>query len=151
MMYKKFQEQIKEAMKNKDTDTRDVLKMVVSKAQMMAKEQKVEMTDDLMVQAVNKEMKQLQQTKDSLKGKEDSSLYVSTIRKMSILEGYLPIQMSEAEIKEYIKGELIELTSVNVEISPKIKGMLMKNIMPKLKGKADGKLINQVVEELLNK
>lgn len=150
-MYKKIQSQIKEAMKAKDIDTRDVLKMVISKAQMMAKEQKCEVTDDLMIQAINKEMKQLQQTKDSLKGKEDSTLYVSTIHKMNILENYIPTQMTESEIREYVESELIELTSVNVTISLKIKGMLMKNIMPKLKGKADGKQINKIVEEMLNK
>lgn len=150
-MYKKIQGQIKEAMKTKNIETRDVLKMVIAKAQMMAKEQKCEISDDLMIQAINKEMKQLQQTKDSLAGKEDSTLYVSTIYKMDVLKGYLPTQMSESEIREYIEEELIELTSVNVSISPKIKGMLMKNIMPKLKGKADGKLINKIVEELLNK
>lgn len=58
--------------------------------------------------------------------------------------------MTENELEKYIESELIELTGVNVEISPKIKGMVMKNIMPKLKGKADSRLINQIVDRLLN-
>ena len=58
--------------------------------------------------------------------------------------------MNEEELKEFIERKLIELTSVNVEISPKIKGMVMKNIMPELKGKADNKMVAQILDKLLN-
>ena len=62
-----------------------------------------------------------------------------------------PRLLSEDEVKEFVNTELIKLSRVVTEpISPKMKGLVMKNIMPKLKGKADGKLINKVVMELLN-
>ena len=57
--------------------------------------------------------------------------------------------MSREEIRDYLEHTLIELTSVNIVISPKIKGMVMKNVMPELRGKADGKLISEVLDELL--
>ena len=70
---------------------------------------------------------------------------------MKYIDEIAPNQMSEDEIKEFVNTELIELSQVVTEpIGPKMKGMVMKNIMPKLKGKADGKLINKVVMELLN-
>lgn len=155
MLYLQIKEEIKTAMKNKDTEKRDVLKMVVDKAKAIVKEKNPtnvteDIPDDVILQAIQKEVKQLNQTKDALQGKENTDLYVSTTHKIGILSEYLPIQMTENELEKYIESELIELTGVNVEISPKIKGMVMKNIMPKLKGKADNRLINQVVDRLLN-
>lgn len=155
MLYLQIKEEIKTAMKNKDTEKRDVLKMVVDKAKAIVKEKNPtnvteDIPDDVILQAIQKEVKQLNQTKDALKGKENTDLYASTTLKIGILSEYLPIQMTENELEKYIESELIELTGVNVEISPKIKGMVMKNIMPKLKGKADSRLINQVVDRLLN-
>lgn len=155
MLYLQIKEEIKTAMKNKDTEKRDVLKMVVDKAKAIVKEKNPtnvteDIPDDVILQAIQKEVKQLNQTKDALKGKENTDLYASTTLKIGILSEYLPTQMTENELEKYIESELIELTGVNVEISPKIKGMVMKNIMPKLKGKADSKLINKVVDRLLN-
>lgn len=155
MLYLQIKKEIKTAMKNKDTEKRDVLKMVVDKAKAIVKEKNPtnvteDIPDDVILQAIQKEVKQLNQTKDALKGKENTNLYASTTLKIGILSEYLPTQMTENELEKYIESELIELTGVNVEISPKIKGMVMKNIMPKLKGKADSRLINQVVDRLLN-
>lgn len=155
MLYLQIKEEIKTAMKNKDTEKRDVLKMVVDKAKAIVKEKNPtnvteDIPDDVILQAIQKEVKQLNQTKDALKGKENTDLYASTTLKIGILSEYLPTQMTENELEKYIESELIELTGVNVEISPKIKGIVMKNIMPKLKGKADSRLINQVVDRLLN-
>lgn len=155
MLYLQIKEEIKTAMKNKDTEKRDVLKMVVDKAKAIVKEKNPtnvteDISDDVILQAIQKEVKQLNQTKDALKGKENTDLYASTTLKIGILSEYLPTQMTENELEKYIESELIELTGVNVEISPKIKGMVMKNIMPKLKGKADSRLINQIVDRLLN-
>lgn len=155
MLYLQIKEEIKTAMKNKDTEKRDVLKMVVDKAKTIVKEKNPtnvteDIPDDVILQAIQKEVKQLNQTKDALKGKENTDLYASTTLKIGILSEYLPTQMTENELEKYIESELIELTGVNVEISPKIKGIVMKNIMPKLKGKADSRLINQVVDRLLN-
>lgn len=155
MLYLQIKEEIKTAMKNKDTEKRDVLKMVVDKAKAIVKEKNPtnvteDIPDDVILQAIQKEVKQLNQTKDALKGKENTNLYASTTLKIGILSEYLPTQMTENELEKYIESELIELTGVNVEISPKIKGIVMKNIMPKLKGKADSRLINQVVDRLLN-
>ena len=155
MLYTQIKDEIKTAMKNKDSDCKDVLKMVVDKAKAIVKEKnptgtEEDISDDIVIQAIQKEVKQLNQTKESLHGKEDTELYIATTRKIGILSQYLPVQMNEEELKEFIERKLIELTSVNVEISPKIKGMVMKNIMPELKGKADNKMVAQILDKLLN-
>ena len=150
MLYSQIQAAIKEAMKSKNVVKRDALKMVVNKSQAIAKEKKIDISDDVVLDGIQRELKQLNQTKDSLAGKEDCDLYKTTMEKIQILQSYLPKMMSEDEITAFVEAELIELTASNVQISPKIKGMVMKNIMPQLKGKADGKLVNTVIDRLLS-
>ena len=54
-MYNKIMSEIKEAMKNKETDKKDVLKMAVTKAQAVAKEKKCEVTEEIMLDGIKKE------------------------------------------------------------------------------------------------
>lgn len=143
-MFKKLQEEIKAAMIAKDHVKRDVLKMVLNKAREIAKEAKTEdVSDDMIVEAAKKELKQIQQTIASLKGKEDCSLYQESIRKASILEEeYIPQQMSEEQLRK-------ELSKFIEENGLKGQGKAaMKIVMPAFKNKADGKLISKLVSEL---
>lgn len=64
--------------------------------------------------------------------------------KMKYINEFAPKMMSEENVRSFILTFILEMENPN-------KGTVMKNIMPKLKGKADGKLINKVVDELLNK
>lgn len=143
-MYIKIKSQIKESMKNKDVDKRDVLKMVVDKAKTIVKEKNPNDSSDsipneIIIQAINKELKQLRQTKDSLKGKENSELYLTTLKKISILEMYLPKMMGIDEVQKEVERIL------SIGDYPNF-GMKMKAVMPVLKDKADSKLIKKVVE-----
>ena len=97
MLYSQIKEEIKTAMKNKEADRKDVLKMVVDKAKAIIKEKNPsntgeEIPDDVMIQAIQKEVKQLNQTKDSLKSKEDTDLYVSTEMKLDVLSNIYPLK-----------------------------------------------------------
>lgn len=147
MLYSHIKEEIKTAMKNKETDRKDVLKMVVDKAKAIVKEQnpcgtEENIADATIIQAIQKEVKQLNQTKDSLRGKEDTDLYASTEIKLNVLSKYLPAQMTEQELEEFISKELSVLV-------PKTKSMAMKTIMPQIKGRADGKLAVKIINRLL--
>lgn len=142
MLYDVIMLDIKEAMKSKDTNKRDVLKQVQTKAQAEAKEKKVDLTDEIILNAISKELKQLNQTKDAVSSKPDSDLYKSTVEKIKILQGYLPEQLSEDECLAEV-GKLLNST----EDLPK--GKRIGLIMKELKGKADNKLIKQCIDALL--
>ena len=121
--------------------------MVVDKAKAIVKEKNTtgteeDISDDIVIQAIQKEVKQLNQTKESLRGKEDTDLYASTEIKLNVLSKYLPAQMTEQELEEFISKELSVLVS-------KTKGMAMKTIMPQIKGRADGKLAVKIINRLL--
>ena len=144
-MYTRIKNQIKEAMKVKDNVTRDVLKMVVDKAKSIKKESNPNDTtdivsDDIIVTAINKEMKQLNQTKDALKGREDTDLYKETEIKISILSGYLPKMMTREEVEIEVSRILSSGEYGNF-------GLMMKAVMAELKGKADNKTIKEVVDK----
>lgn len=144
-MYATIKNHIKEAMKNKDVAKRDVLKMVVNNAKNIQKEQHPNDTtenvsNEMIISAINKEIKQLNQTKDALKGREDSDLYKDTINKINILSTYLPKQMTREEVDRAVFNIL---TGGNYDNF----GMKMKAVMAELKGKADNKLIKEIVEK----
>ena len=68
---------------------------------------------------------------------------------MTYINELAPKMMSEKEIKKFIQDEIVQM-SLGSKGTPFNKGELMKRIMPKLKGKADGKLINQIVSHILS-
>lgn len=146
-MYTTIKNQIKEAMKNKDIVTRDCLKMVIDKARAIHKEKIPNDTpeiipDDIIIQAVKKEVRQLAQTLDSIKGKNDDKFVQvaqTTSNKIEILSAYLPSQMTREEVDRVVYNIL---TGGNY---PDF-GSKMRVVMAELKGKADNKLIKEVVE-----
>ena len=89
MIYETILNDIKVAMKEKDTDRKDVLKQVQIKVQADSKENKKEITDEMVLSAITKELKQLNQTKNAISSKPDTPLYQSTNRKIDILNTYL--------------------------------------------------------------
>lgn len=144
MLYTTIKTQIKEAMKSKSVIKRDVLKMVVNKAKIILKESNPNdngenISDEIMLQAIRKELKQLEQTKTALELKSDSDLYKETVEKISVLSGYLPKLMNKEEVEDKVK----EILSTNEYANF---GLKMKAVMQELKGKADNKLIKEVVE-----
>lgn len=143
-MLKMIQNDIKEAMKEKNVDKRDVLKMALAKAQSAAKDMRCEITDAIMLGGIQKELKQLNQTKDSLSNRQDSALYQSTIYKIDVLNNYLPKMLSEAEVTQKVK-ELLD----SIDKKELGKGIAMKTVMPVLKGVADSKITVKCIDEYL--
>lgn len=146
-MYVNIKADIKDAMKSKDIERRDCLKMVIDKAKAIQKERSPTnmpdiISDDIMIQAIQKEIKQLAQTLDSVRGKnEDKYVQIAqaTTRKISLLNAYLPAQMTREEVERTVFNIL---TGGNY---PDF-GSKMKAVMSELKGKADNKIIKEVVE-----
>lgn len=136
MIYDNILAEIKSAMKNKETHKKDVLRQVQAKAQATAKDKKCEITDEIVIKAIEKELKQLNQTKESLNSREDTPLFKETILKINILEGWLPKKMTEAEIEEAVRGMLEDGQTMSD---------LIKKAKAELGSKADGKMIANVV------
>ena len=150
MTFEQLQSAMVQAMKEKNRIKKEVIADMVTCAKNMAIEKgcKDNITEDIVTAAILKSKKICEeQIKICPANRPD--LMEGFQLCMSYIEELAPKMMSREEIKDYLEQTLIKLTSINIVISPKIKGMVMKNVMPELRGKADGKLIGEVLDELL--
>lgn len=141
-------EDVKTAMKAKDEVRLGVLRMLKAKiqeAEVAARGNKKELTEDDVQDVVTKYAKQVRESVDSFEKAGRDDLLQSAQAELKIVEGYLPEQISEDEIREIVKSA-VEETGAS---SMKDMGNVMKIVMPKVKGRADGKQVNQIVRELL--
>ncbi|MDD6258363.1 MAG: GatB/YqeY domain-containing protein [Erysipelotrichaceae bacterium] len=134
-----------QAMKDHDTIKKGVLSLVISSIALKEKESGKELSKEEEITCIQKELKQ---QKDSLAETPASrtDLIDQTNQKIAILEGYLPKQMSEEEIREAI---MKIVSDQNLELTKKSQGKIMKTMMSEYKGKTDGKAVNQVLGTLL--
>ena len=151
MLIDQLRQDLKTAMKEKDVAKKSVVQLLMSAIRKKEIDEKIVVTPDDEAVIVSKELKQteeaLEMIEKSAAGHE--AAIEETKKKIEIIKSYLPKQFSEEELTQIISEEIKGLNITDA--SPKSKGLVMKNIMPKLKGKADGKLIDKVVSELLNK
>ena len=101
------------------------------------------------VKIVEKLLKSATDTLEVLKDKENRMADIENVKlEIAIYEQFMPKQMSETEITEVINTVLAKLNLVD-KATKNDKGMIMKELMPLVKGKADGKLVNQLLSEYL--
>jgi len=136
---------IKQAMKSGDTVKRATLRMLISSINNaeIAKQASLDNSDILGI--IAREVKRHQESIDAFKQGGRQDLVAQEEAEMAILQGYLPEQMTRDEVVAAAR-EVIGAVGAQ---GPGDKGKVMKELMPKLKGKADGKDINEVVTELL--
>ena len=130
------------AMKAGDKDTKETLSMLLAALKNKAIDKRSELTPEEEIQVILKEVKQTKETLDMTPA-DRTEIIEECNRRLSVLEQYAPKMMDEAEICEVITTTLSE---VGVEApTAKDKGKIMKVLMPKVKGKADGKLVNDIL------
>ena len=136
---------IKQAMKSGDTVKRATLRMLISSINNaeIAKQASLDNSDILGI--IARDVKRHQESIDAFKQGDRQDLVAKEEAEMAILQGYLPEQMTRDEVVAAAR-EVIGAVGAQ---GPGDKGKVMKELMPKLKGKADGKEINDVVTELL--
>ena len=134
------------AMKAKDKDTKDTLSMLLAALKNKAIDKREDLTEEEEVQVILKEIKQ---TKESLEltPADRTDLIEEAQKRIAVLEKFAPKMMDADEIKAVVAGVLADL-GIDAPTA-KDKGRIMKELMPKVKGKADGKLVNEVVGSLM--
>lgn len=131
-----------DAMKAKDKDTKDTLSLLLAALKNKAIDKRADLTEEEEVQVILKEIKQ---TKESLEmtPSDRTDMIEECKRRLAVLETFAPKMMDADEIKAVVESVLSEL-GITVATA-KDKGRIMKELMPKVKGKADGKLVNEIV------
>ncbi|EQF23960.1 yqey-like family protein [Clostridioides difficile CD160] len=141
----KLQEDLKSSMKNKDTVRKSVVTLIRASIKQYEVDNRVELDEDGIIDVI---AKQLKQRRDALvefekAGRED--LIKETEAEIEVLKEYLPQQLSEEELEEIVKSTISEVGATSM----KDMGKIMSLIQPKVKGRADGKLINKLVKQNL--
>jgi len=119
--------------------------MILTTIRNIEVEKMKEATDEDVMDALQKEAKKRREAIEQYEKAGRNDLADEERKELSVIEKYLPEQMSEEEIKGLAKEIIEQLGASTV----KDLGKIMKKIMPKVKGRADGKLVNRIVRELL--
>lgn len=104
----------------------------------------VEFDDAQVLSILQKEMKQRRETLEEIAGTDRQDLIDETKAEMAVLQKYLPAELSEEEIRKAVKESVEALAPEQRNM-----GSAMKAAMARLKGRADGKVINRIVREIL--
>ena len=136
---------LKEAMKNKDSFRLGVIRMVKGAMQLEKPNPREELTDDDVIKVISKQIKMRKEAirEFEVAGRED--LVLQNKKEIDVLNTYMPEQLSMEELNEMIDKVFEEVKPISV----KDMGTIMKTLSPLVKGKADMSLVNQIIKERL--
>lgn len=143
MQFSVLQKAMIDAMKAKDKERKESISVLVSAAKKLAIDAgcREDIPDEMVDQAIMKEIKSVKEQIDTCPA-ERVELKKSYENRLEVMSEFAPKMLSEDEVKVILQEKFADV------IATKNKGQIMKAVMAELKGKADGKIINQVVAEL---
>ncbi len=142
----KLNQDLKEALKAKDEAKLRTVRMLLAAIKNFEVEKMGPATDEEIFQIMSKEIKKRQEAIEMYEKGGRPDLAQAEKQEVEVIQSYMPNQLSEEEIRELARKVISEM---NLK-SPKDVGTAMKVIMPQVKGRADGKLVNKIVSELLS-
>lgn len=141
----KLSEQMKAAMKAGDKDTLAFARNLHAAIRKREIDDKVDMDDAGVLKIISTSLKQRQDSIEQFKAGGREDLVAKEEAEANFLKSFMPAQMSESEIRKVVDWAVTEAKATTA----KDMGNVMKLLMPKVQGKADGKLVNQIVKERL--
>lgn len=141
----KLSSDLKEAMKSRDEVRVRTIRLLIAAIKNFEVEKMDQATDEEVLQIMSKEVKKRLESIEMYRQAKREDLAIEEENELKIIKSYMPEQMNEEQIRELAR-KLIQQHNLS---SPKDVGTAMKLIMPQIKGKADGKLVNKIVQELL--
>lgn len=142
---KKLSQALKEALKAKDERRKRVVRMAMSAIKNAEVAQKGELTEPDVLAIVQKEVKARHETIEGARQAKRDDLIAEAEAEITILEAYLPKGLSREELTALVQETITETGAS----TPQEMGKVMGALMPKIRGRADGKEANQVVRALL--
>jgi len=136
---------MKSAMKEKDTLKKSAITMVRASILQKEKDERIELDDDGVIGVIAKEVKQRKDSIPEFIRGNRPDLVEKLNAEIEILMEYLPQQLTEDEIDAMVTQTITEVGAMSMKDMGKVMGALM----PKLQGRADGRLVNQLVRKHL--
>lgn len=141
----RLNEDMKQAMRDKDKFTLSTIRMIRSTIKYLEIDVKRTLDDNEVLDILSREIKQRKDALQEFEKAGRDELAASTKAEIEIINKYLPEQLTEEEIKVIVQ-QTIQETGAS---SKSEMGKVMSALMPKVKGRADGKLVNQAVQQFL--
>lgn len=142
----RLQEDLKAAMKSGDTARRDVLRLLQSALKQKEVDERVTLSEEQVIALLMTEAKRRRESIAEAQAAGRAAVAEQETFELGVIESYLPKQLTREEIEAEVRKAMAE-TGVT---TAKQQGELMKVLMPRVKGRADGKLVTDVVKALLN-
>ncbi len=134
-----------DAMRSGDNEKRDTLRFLLAAIKQVEIDQKKELSDEEVLAVLNKQAKQRRESIADYEAAGREDLVHEEQAQLVLIEAYLPTQMTREEIVEVATNVIVEVGAQG----PQDTGKVMGRLMPQVKGKADGRMVNEVVRELL--
>ena len=141
----KLLEDLKVSMKNKDLIRKNTITMIRAAIKQVEVDERAEIDDERILEIISKQLKEKKNAIEEFKRGNRQDLVEQTEEESKILLEYLPKQLTEEEIKEIVVETLNEIGAKSI----KDIGLVMKSVMPRVKGRADGSTVNKIVRQLL--
>ena len=122
-----------------------MLQIIQAAVRQLEKDQQVTLDDSGGFEILAREHKKRAETIHELAGSDRTDILDKNKAEMTLIEAYLPAQLSESEIEELVRNAIAKANAH----SARDMGAVMKVLIPDVKGKADGKLVNSIVKRLL--
>lgn len=137
---------LKQAMKDKDIIRKDTVQMVRASVLQIEKDKKVTLDDDGVLEVISKELKKRRDVLPEYEKSGRQDLIDGLNAEINVLLAYLPEQLTPEQLTQIVKDAIESVGAVSM----KDMGKVMSAVMPKVKGRADGKQINQCAKKLLS-
>lgn len=137
---------LKEAMKNKDNATRDVIRLLQSAIKQVEIDSQKDLSPDEVMDVLQKEAKKRRESIADYEKGGRQELADAEKFELSVIEKFLPKQLTPDEVREIVKSVIAETGATSAKDLNKV----MPVVMARVKGVADGKLVSQIVKESLS-
>ncbi|HJA75044.1 GatB/YqeY domain-containing protein [Limosilactobacillus pontis] len=145
-LLKRLQTDMITAMKNRNKDTLAVVRMLKASVQNAQIEAGHDLTPDEEVAVMSREYKQRKESLEEFQKAGRQDLIDKTNNELKVVEKYMPKQLSADDVKKIVTETVQQVGAASMKDFGKVMGA----VMPKVKGQADGKLVNQTVKETLS-
>lgn len=143
----RLQEDLTAAIRDRDELRRDTLRMVIAAAYNSAKQARRDLTDDEVVQVLTREVKTRTESVEAFSAAGRPEAAAREQAEIEIIRAYLPEQLDTAELEPLVRAAVAESGAT----SPREMGKVMAALMPKVRGRADGKLVSELVARELTR
>ena len=137
--------EIKEAMRARDGERRDALRLIVNALKNSEKELQRPLSDDEELQVLQRERKRRAEAAEAFRSGGREAQAEAEERELAILEEFMPAPLGEDEIEEIVDDAIAEVGATSMADL----GRVMADVMPQIAGRADGSQVSQIVREKL--